>query len=346
MITAQVLSTSVVGYFEPWWIQIIKSIIIFLVILTLVPLVLLAERKLLGRFQQRYGPNRVGPFGAMQPLADIFKLLTKEQFRPRTSVGFLFTLAPTISIVAAVATSAIIPFSDTVDIFGTKVGLYGIDASIGILYAFAFSSIAFYGLMLGGWASGSKYSFLGSMRSAAQLISYEVSQALSLAGVVMMAGSLSLTEIVHAQSGHHVWYIVPQFVGFLIFMAASFAETNRAPFDLAEADAELVQGYNTEYGGGRFASYYFSEYMNIIVVSGIAVAVFLGGWDIPWWNPPTWVDPFVVLFKMGLFIILFIWVRATLPRLRYDQLMSLGWKVLLPLATLNALITAILVVET
>jgi NADH-quinone oxidoreductase subunit H len=336
---------ALIGYYEPWWIQILKGIVIFAVALQLVPVVLMAERKIMGRMQGRYGPNRVGPYGALQPLADILKLLTKEQFRPTTSVGFLFALAPIISILTAVAAFAIIPFGDVQDIFGTPVGLYGIDVSIGPLYLFALGAIAFYGIVLGGWASGSKYSFLGAMRGAAQLISYEVSQGLALVGVIFTAGTLSLTGIVHAQAG--MWYIVPQFAGFLIFLVASFAETNRSPFDLSEADAELVGGYNTEYGGGRFASYYFAEYLNVLVVSGIVTTVFLGGWLLPFGiDPPGWVDPLVVLGKMAMVTFLFIWVRATLPRLRYDQLMSLGWKVLLPLATLNAIVTAILVVVT
>jgi NADH-quinone oxidoreductase subunit H len=332
-----------INYVEPWWMQIIKSIVIFAVALQLVPVVLLVERKLLGRFQNRYGPNRVGPYGALQPLADIIKLLTKAQFRPRTSIGWLFVAAPTISIMTAVVAFSLIPFSDTVDIFGTRTGLYGVDVSIGPLYLFAFGAIAFYGIMLGGWSSGSKYSFLGSMRAAAQLISYEVSQGLALVGVIMTAQSLSLVDIVQGQAG--LWYIVPQFVGFLIFLVAGFAESNRPPFDLVEADAELVQGYMTEYGGGRFASYYFAEYLNVLVVSGIVTTVFLGGWLLPFGlDPPHWVDPFVVLAKMSIFVVLFIWVRATLPRLRYDQLMSFGWKILLPLATLNALVTAIVLV--
>jgi NADH-quinone oxidoreductase subunit H len=332
-----------VGYYETWWIQLLKAVLIFAVVFQLVPIILVVERKLLGRFQHRYGPNRVGPFGLLQPIADIGKLVFKEQFRPRSSIGWLFAIAPVISMMTACATVAIIPFSDTVDIFGTKVGLYGVDASIGILFAFAFGGIAFYGLMLGGWASGSKYSFLGSMRAAAQLISYEVSQGLAIIGVVMQAGTLSLTEIVGWQEDN-VWFIVPQFVGFLIFMVAGFAETNRPPFDLAEADAELVGGYNTEYGGGRFAAYFAAEYLNVLVVSGLTVTLFLGGWNIPFVDPPTWVDPIVVLVKIIIFACFFIWVRATLPRLRYDQLMSFGWKILLPLATLNALVTAILVV--
>jgi NADH-quinone oxidoreductase subunit H len=340
-----VSTLATVGYFEPWWIQIIKAIVIFAVGLQLVPVVLIAERKLMGRMQGRYGPNRVGPYGALQPLADILKLLTKEQSRPSTSVGTLFAIAPVISILTAVAAFALIPFGNVQHIFGTRVGLYGVDVSIGPLYLFAFGAIAFYGIMLGGWSSGSKYSFLGAMRGAAQLISYEASQGLALVGVIFTAQTLSLTGIVTAQKG--MWYIVPQFFGFLVFLVAGFAETNRAPFDLTEADAELVGGYNTEFGGGRFASYYFAEYLNVLVVSGIVTTIFLGGWLMPFGiHPPGWVDPFVVLFKMSLITFLFIWVRATLPRLRYDQLMSFGWKILLPLATVNALVTAILVVAT
>ena len=285
---------AIVNYYEPWYVQIIKAIVLFAVGLQMVPLVLVAERKILGRFQHRYGPNRVGPFGLVQPLADILKLATKEQFRPKTSIGWLFALAPIVSILTAVAAFSIIPFGRTQDIFGTKTGLYGVDVSIGPLYLFAFGAVAFYGIMLGGWASGSKYSFLGSMRAAAQLISYEVSQGLALVGVVFTAQTLSLTGIVEAQAG--MWYVVPQFVGFIIFLTASFAESNRAPFDLVEADAELVGGYNTEFGGARFASYYFAEYLNVIVISGIVTTVFLGGWLMPFGiHPPGWVDPFVVL---------------------------------------------------
>jgi NADH-quinone oxidoreductase subunit H len=333
-----------VGYFEPWWIQILKALLIFAIFLGILPVIIVAERKLLGRFQHRYGPNRVGVFGLLQPLAEILKFATKEPMQPKTAVGFLFALAPVISILTAVAAIAVIPFSNTVDIFGTQVGLYGIDSDIGILYAFAFGAIAFYGLMLGGWASGSKYSFLGAMRSAAQLISYEVSQGLALVGVIMTAQTLSLTEIVTAQ-GHGTWYVLPQFVGFLVFLVAGFAETNRAPFDLPEADAELVQGYMTEYGGTRMVAYLFAEYLNLLIVCGMVTTLFLGGWLLPFGiEPPTWVDPFVVFAKMWVLLFFFFWIRATLPRLRYDQLMSFGWKILLPLATLNALVTAIVLV--
>ncbi len=331
-----------VSYYEPWWIQIIKALVIFLVAFAILPLLTIYERKLMGRMQGRYGPNRVGPFGLMQPLAEIIKFATKEPARPTTSVGFLFRIAPMIAIITGITALALVPFGDVQTVFGRRVGLYGIDVSIGPLYVFALAGISFYGIMLGGWASGSKYSFLGAMRGAAQLISYEVSQGLSLVGVIITAGTLSLTGIVHAQRG--MWYLIPQFGGFLIFLIASFAETNRAPFDLVEADAELVQGYFTEYGGTPFVAYLFSEYVNMIVVSGIATTVFLGGWMIPG-NPhvPGWIDPIVVIVKMMLFITFFVWVRATLPRLRYDQLMSFGWKILLPLATLNLLVTAVIV---
>jgi NADH-quinone oxidoreductase subunit H len=338
--------TALVGYYEPWWMQLLKALVIFLVVFNLVPMALLADRKVLGRLQHRIGPNRVGPYGLLQAVADIGKLVFKEQFRPKTSTGWVFVLAPVISMITAAATVAIIPFSDVVDIFGTKTGLYGLDPSIGILYAFCFGGIAFYGTMLGGWASGSKYSFLGAMRAAAQLISYEVAQGLSIIGIVMMAGTLSLTEIVHYQA-HHLWFFIPQFVGFIIFLIAGFAETNRPPFDLAEADAELVGGYFTEYGSGRYAAFFAAEYLNVVVVSALISTLFFGGWTIPFWGgQPHWLDPFVLLVKTCFFIFFFIWVRGTLPRLRYDQLMSLGWKILLPLATLNALVTAILVVLT
>ena len=324
-----------VNFVEATWIMVVKSIVIFAVILGIVPIILLLERKLLGRFQARYGPNRVGPVGLLQPMADVLKLLSKESYRPANAVPLLWAAAPAIVILSATATLAIIPWGDVKD----GVGFYGIDVSIGILYAFAFGSIAFYGLLLGGWASGSKYSFLGAMRSAAQLISYEISMGLALLGVIMMAGSLSLVSIANAQD--QIWYVVPQFVGFLVFMVAGFAETNRPPFDLAEADAELVAGYNTEYGGMRFGSFFMAEYMQMIVVSGVATAMFLGGWQGP---GPGFLDPLWMLAKIFALLIFFIWVRATLPRLRYDQLMSLGWKVMLPLATVNALVTAILVV--
>jgi len=322
------------SFVESTGVIIVKSVVIFAIALGIVPMILLLERKLLGRFQNRYGPNRVGPVGLVQPLADIVKLAGKEMFRPQAAIPFLFAIAPAIVIFSGIITLAILPFGNVQD----GIGLYGIDVSIGVLYFFAFSSISFYGLLLAGWASGSKYSFLGAMRSAAQLISYEVSMGLALLGVVLMTGSLSLTSVVESQGD--IWNIVPQIVGFLIFMIAGFAETNRAPFDLPEADAELVQGYMTEYGGMRFGSYLLAEYLEMFVVSGIAVTFFLGGWMGP---GPGWLDPVWMVLKTLSLVVFFIWIRATLPRLRYDQLMSLGWKVLLPLATLNVLVTAVIV---
>jgi NADH-quinone oxidoreductase subunit H len=325
---------------ETTLVQIAKSIVIFAFILGVVPMVLLLERKLLGRFQSRLGPNRVGPRGLLQPLADVLKLLSKEQSRPDTAVPWMMAIAPVISIATAIATLAVIPFGPH-GAWGGNLGLYGLDVPIGILYFFAFGSLAFYALMLGGWSSGSKYSFLGAMRSAAQLISYEVALGLSLLGVAMTAGSLSLVDIVEAQD--RVWYVVPQIVGFLTFMVAGFAEAARPPFDLPEADAEIVAGYNTEFGGMRFGAFFMAEYVEIIVVAGVATACFLGGWHGP---GPTGLDPLWVVLKMFAVVLLFIWVRATLPRLRYDQLMSFGWKILLPLATLNVLATAIVLVVT
>jgi NADH-quinone oxidoreductase subunit H len=325
------------SFVEATWILVVKSIVIFAVIFAIVPMLTVLERKLLGRFQARYGPNRVGPAGLLQPLADAVKLITKEHYRPRGAIPALYYMAPAIVVFTGVATLAIIPFGNVQD----GVGLYGIDVPIGILYFFAFGSIGFYGLLLGGWASGSKYSFLGAMRAAAQLISYEISMALALLGAIMMAGSLSLVSIVEAQD--QIWYVIPQFVGFLIFMVAGFAETNRAPFDLPEADAELVAGYGTEYGGMRYGSFAMAEYIEMFVISAVAVTFFLGGWHGP---GPGWLDPVWVILKIFGFLFVFMWVRATLPRVRYDQLMSLGWKALLPLATLNVLVTAIVVTVT
>jgi NADH-quinone oxidoreductase subunit H len=325
---------------ESTLVLIAKSIVIFLVILQIVPVILWAERKLLGRFQSRIGPNRVGPRGLLQPVADVLKLLSKEQSTPETAVPWMMAIAPVISIVTAVATLAILPFGPR-DAWGGDVGLYGIDVPIGLLYFLAFGSLAFYGLVLGGWASGSKYSFLGAMRSAAQLISYEVALGLSLLGVAMTAGSLSVVDIVEAQD--EMWFVVPQFVGFLIFLVAGFAESGRAPFDLPESDAELVSGFNTEYGGMRFGSFFMAEYIEVVVISGIAAACFLGGWHGP---GPEALGPLWMMLKLMLGVLFFIWVRATLPRLRYDHLMSFGWKILLPLATLNVLATAVVLVVT
>ena len=291
--TSRDLPLAEVGFAEATWVLLVKSVIIFALVFAIVPVLTVVERKILGRFQARYGPNRVGPMGLAQPLADAIKLVGKEAYKPDNATGFLWAIAPAIVVFTGVATLAILPWGNTQEIGNGEVGLYGIDVSIGVLYFFAFGSIAFYGLLLGGWASGSKYSFLGAMRSAAQLISYEISMGLALLGAVMMAGSLSLTEIVEAQG--EIWYIVPQFVGFLCFMVAGFAETSRAPFDLPEADAELVAGYQTEYGGMRWGTFMMAEYIEMFVVSGIAATFFLGGWMGP---GPGFLDPIWMLLKI------------------------------------------------
>ncbi len=335
---AAVSSAAEVSSPGPLWVQLVKAVVIFAVVLQLAPTLVWLERRLLGRFQSRLGPNRVGPAGLLQPVADVIKLVSKESSTPTTAVPWMMAIAPVISIGTAVLTLAIVPFGAP-GAYGGEFALAGIDVSIGILYFLAFGSLAFYGLMLGGWASGSKYSFLGSMRAAAQLVSYEVAIGLSLLGVAITAGSLSFVDIVAAQD--KIWFAVPQVVGFLIFLVAGFAEAARPPFDLPEADAELVAGYNTEFGGMRFGTFFLAEYLEIIVISAVAAAVFLGGWHGP---GPEFLGPTWMFLKMAVLVVLFIWVRATVPRLRYDQLMSLGWKILLPLATLNVLVTATLVV--
>ena len=326
------------GVAEATWVLIVKSIVIFTVIFAILPILTVVERKLIGRFQHRYGPNRVGPYGLFQPLADVGKLLSKQAFRPDAAIPALFVLGPLLPVLSGILALAIVPFGDVH--WGSEYGIYGIDVSIGILYMFAFGSIAFYGFLLGGWASGSKFSFLGSMRAAAQLISYEVALGLALLGVAIMSQSLSLVTIVEQQD--NVWYIVPQFFGFCIFLVAGFAET-AGPVRSSRGRRRAGAGVHHQYGGMRFGSFLLVEYLEIMVVSGIAAAMFLGGWMGP---GPSWLDPIWMLAKMLTLVFFFIWIRATLPRLRYDQLMRLGWKVLLPLATLNVLVTAVLVVVT
>jgi NADH-quinone oxidoreductase subunit H len=315
----------------------IKAIVVVFVLVTAFAYTLLWERKLLGRFQARYGPNRAGPIGYLQPLADVVKLIFKEDFVPRGANRILFQIAPLISVFAAVAAVAVIPFGGVHTFWGHHVALVGTDINIGVLYLFALSGIGFYGLILGGWASGNKYSLLGSARTAAQLVSYEVAMGLSIIGVVMMAQSLSLVDIVHAQQDT-VWYILFQPLGFVIFLIAAVAETNRAPFDMPEAESELVAGYHTEYGGLKFAMFFLAEYINMIIVSALGATLFLGGFSGPFLPGVVWLA-----IKVAALLFLFIWLRATLPRLRYDRLMKLGWKVLLPLATLNLVVTAIVV---
>ena len=300
----------------------------------------LTERKVMARMQLRYGPNRAGPFGLLQPIADLVKLIKKESFFPGSAVDFLYILGPFVAAFTALSTFSVIPFGPGWTIFGVDVEGQVADVPIALILIFAIGSIGAYGFIVGGWASNSKYSLLGAMRTCAQLVSYEVSLALSVLGVVLMAQTLSLTGIVEAQDGSW-WYVVPQFVGFLVFMISGTAETARAPFDLPEAEQELVAGYHTEYGGMRFGLFTMSEYINLITLSGLAATLFLGGWHFPFLEG---LGPLWFVLKVAVLLFLFIWMRTTLPRLRYDQLMRFGWKVLLPVATLNAVVTAILVV--
>jgi NADH-quinone oxidoreductase subunit H len=324
---------------EPWWIDAIKALILINLLLGMFAYMTWVERKLLARMQLRYGPNRAGPFGLLQPIADLVKLIRKESFFPATAVDFLYIAAPVVSATAALAAFAVIPWGEGWHIWHYDISGQIANVSISLILIFAIGSLGIYGFIVGGWASDSKYALLGSMRTCAQLVSYEVALALSVLGVVLMAGSLSLTEIVDKQQ-HTVWYALPQFVGLLVFFAAGTAETNRPPFDLPEADTELVAGYHTEYSGMRFGLFSMAEYVNMITLSALCVTLFLGGWLGPW--PP--LGPVWFILKVLILIALFIWLRATLPRLRYDQLMAFGWKVLLPVATLNALVTAALVV--
>ena len=293
------------------------------------------ERKLIGRFQARVGPNRAGPFGLLQPLADIGKLTFKEDFVPAGANRWVFRLAPIVPVVAAVGALALIPFGGAHEWFGHTVTLYGTDLNVGVLVLLALSSLGFYGLILGGWSSGNKYSLLGAARNAAQMVSYEVALGLSIVGVVMISQSLSLVDIANAQA-EGVWYILFQPVAFVVFMIAAFAETNRTPFDLGEAESELIAGYNLEYGSVKFAMFAAAEYVSMIVISAFAATLFLGGPDGPWLPGFIWLG-----IKIGALLFLFIWVRATVPRFRYDRLMKFGWKVLIPIATLNILVTAI-----
>jgi NADH-quinone oxidoreductase subunit H len=299
-----------------------------------------AERRLIGRFQVRLGPNRVGPAGLLQPIADLGKLIRKESVVPVGANPFLYLVAPVLSLFAALLVFAVIPFGGeaTIPFTDFEIFLYISNLDVALLFVFALGSLNFYGFLIGGWSSNSKYSLFGSMRAVSQLVSYEVSLALAVIGVVMMAQTLSLQGIVAAQEADGVWYIVPQFVGFFVYVIASTAEVNRIPFDLPEAEGELVAGYATEYGGMRWAMFQNAEYVALIAFSAIASVLFLGGYLGPGPDGPHWM-----LVKMAVFIFLSIWIRSTLPRVRYDRLMLIGWKVLLPLATVNLVITTIVV---
>ncbi len=308
-----------------------------------------AERKVAAILQDRRGPNRAGPFGILQPLADGLKLFFKEEIIPSFSSKFLFILGPCLAMLTAMMVGAVIPWGNKIHLFGRDISLQIADVNIGILYVFGVVSLGVYGIMIGGWASNNKFSLMGAMRAASQIISYELAMGISLIGLLMVTGTLSLKEMVVQQTDHW-WNIVKQPLGFLIFLICAFAETNRTPFDLAEAENELVGGYHTEYSSMKLGFYLFAEYINMFLSSAVMVSLFFGGYDIPFVNDGNLINSIgvnwmavlqgVVLFaKIVCFLFLFMWVRWTIPRFRYDQLMNLGWKILLPLALLNMLVT-------
>ena len=324
---------------EVWWISVIKALVIINLLMLTFAYMTWVERKVLARMQLRYGPNRAGPFGLLQPIADLVKLIRKESFFPASAVDILYIGAPVLSAFTALAVFSVIPFGPGWEVNGWTINGEVVNVPISLVLIFALSSLGIYGFIVGGWASDSKYALLGSMRTCAQMVSYEVSLTFAVLGVVLMGQSLSLVDIVQKQASTF-WFFGPQFVGLVVFFVAGVAETNRPPFDLPEADTELVAGYHTEYSGMRFGLFQMGEYVNMITLSALAVTLFFGGWYGPW--PP--LGPLWFVLKLAVILFVFIWLRATLPRLRYDQLMRLGWKVLLPLATINAVVTAALVV--
>lgn len=315
----------------------IKIIVVFSILILATAYMVWMERKVMAHMQVRLGPMRVGWHGLLQPLADGLKLIFKEDIVPAKADKILFVLAPVIAMVPALITFAVIPFGDTVSIMGYPVDMIITDVNIGILYILAVTSMGVYGIVIAGWSSNNKYSLMGGLRATAQMISYELTIGLSLIGVIMMTQSLSLVDVVNAQS--KCWFIVLQPIAFIVYTISAIAETNRCPFDLPEAETELVAGFHTEYSSMKFALFFMAESANMLTVSAIAVTFFLGGWRGPFLPPVAWF-----LIKLFLCIFFFMWIRSTYPRLRYDQLMKLGWKILLPVALVNILITGLVMV--
>jgi NADH-quinone oxidoreductase subunit H len=329
-------------------IPLLKILVVLNAVLVAVTYMVLLERKVIAWVQVRLGPMRVGPYGVLQPIADAVKLMIKEDITPVKADRWVFTAAPIITLVPALIVFAVIPFGPTVTLFGHPVSLFIADINVGLLYIVSVASIGVYGIILAGWSSNSKYPLLASLRASAQLISYEVAVTMILVSMIVTAGTLSMVGIVNAQYNQHVWFGFLQPVAFLVFFVGGLAETNRAPFDMPEAEQELTGGFHTEYSGMRFALFFLAEYANMIVVSAVATTLFLGGWLRPFPNVaalafldilPSWIW---FLLKTFIFLYVFLWVRATLPRYRYDQLMRLGWKVLIPLGIANVVVTAIL----
>lgn len=333
-------------------ITIVKILVVEIVLLTAVAYSVYAERRLSAFIQNRLGPNRVGPLGLFQPLVDVIKLVLKEDIVPEKANKFIHSLAPGISVAVALSTFAVIPFGDKIILFDREIKLQIADINIGVLYILALLSLGVYGVTLSGWASNNKYSLLGGLRSSAQMISYELAMGISVLGIILANGTLKLDTIVANQFGWK-WNIILQPLGFLTFLVSSFAETNRTPFDLPEAEQELVGGYHTEYSSMKFALFYLAEYANVVVASAFITTLFLGGWQFPYLQnfglPAFWVSIIQVLTfcaKVFFMVLFFIWIRWTIPRFRYDQLMNLGWKVMLPIALVNLIITAAFIVLT
>jgi len=336
-----------------WLILVLKVLIPVAALLSAAGLLSWVERRGAGLIQDRPGPNRVGPWGLLQPLADAVKFFFKEDIIPSHADRFLYVIAPAIALFSALTTFAVIPYGATLPIAGRDEPILGAGVSIGLLYVFALTSLSVYGIVLAGWSSNNKFSLMGGLRSSAQIISYELAMTTAAAGVILSAGSFQLTDIVTGQTGTWLgfvprWNVIPQLVGFLVFFISSFAETNRIPFDLPEAEAELVAGYHTEYSSSmKFAMFFMAEYVNMTVASALTVTLYLGGWSLPGFHPTGVVGGIlsIVIFaaKTAFLLWVFVWVRWTLPRFRYDQLMRIGWKVLLPLALVNLLWVAALV---
>jgi NADH-quinone oxidoreductase subunit H len=322
---------------------VIESVIIILIIIGGFAYLTLFERRTLARVQIRIGPNRAGPWGILQPVADGIKLIFKEELIPHKADKLVFLLSPIITVIPALILLAVIPFGPDVSLFGRSIslGLAG-DVNVGVLYIMAIASVAVYGIVLAGWSSNNKYALMGGIRSAAQMVSYELVLGLAFVGPILLADSMSVGDIVNAQNP--VWYIFLQPVGFLLFLIGSIAEVNRAPFDMPEAEQELTAGYHAEYSGMKFALFFMAEYGKMIVVSFIAASLFLGGYWGPFVDTLPWLGPIYLIIKVVILLFVLIWLRATLPRIRYDRLMTFGWKVLLPIALFNVVVTAILIV--
>jgi NADH-quinone oxidoreductase subunit H len=326
--------------------DVIKSAIIIFVLLTAFAYMTLIERRVVAKIQGRLGPNRLGPFGLLQPLADAIKMAFKEQIIPAQAKKAIYLIAPVISVVVALCAFAVVPIGNNWSANPARPSVWDPligDINVGLLWILSISSLAVYGIVLGGWASGNRYSLLGALRSAAQMVSYETSLGLALSGALMWAGTLSLVGIVHQQMSQGIWFIVAQPLGFILYLIAGVAEVNRAPFDLPEAEQELTAGYLTEYSGLRWSLYQMAEYINMITVSAVIATVYLGGWSFFGLERFPVLSLVFFLVKVACFLFLFIWLRATLPRIRYDRLMRLGWQTLLPLAVINVVITAVCV---